>query len=230
MSEPNTENQPAETPASAQPSAVKLEGLVAIKKGMSTYYRENGEVVPVTVCKYEPLVISQVKTPEKDGYVAVQVAGLPKSAKNSVAPATGHLKGSGFDSGAYLIQEVRQSQLPEGAAKGARVAIDSLVKGDRVKVTGRSKGRGFSGVVRRWNFGGGPGSHGSDFHRAPGSMGNRTWPGRVMPGKKLPGRYGYETVTVRNLEVVDVLPEDNAILIKGAIPGPVGSPVKIMKV
>ena len=108
-------------------------------------------------------------------------------------------------------------------------SIESLVKGDVVIMTSISKGKGFQGSLRRWNFAGGPASHGSKFHRRPGSSGNRTWPGRVMPGKKFPGHLGDETVTVRNVVVVDVLPHDNVIMVKGPVPGGRFSLVKLVK-
>ncbi|MFT3724505.1 MAG: 50S ribosomal protein L3, partial [Hyphomonadaceae bacterium] len=100
-----------------------------------------------------------------------------------------------------------------------KLAIDSLKKGDVVKATGLSRGRGFQGPVRRWNFNGGPATHGSGFHRRPGSVGNRTWPGRVMPGKRMAGQWGNETATIRGLKIVDVLPEENVVLVRGSVPG-----------
>lgn len=209
---------------------VKLNGLYAYKVGMSSVYNENGVSTPVTVLKYEPMVVSQIKTLENDGYAAVQVASRPKKASNSSQAEVGHLKKSGFENGALLVKEIRQ-ELPEGVAVGQKVSMEeTLVKGDRVSLTSRSKGRGFAGVHKRWNFGGGPAAHGSGFHRAPGSIGNRTEPGRVMPGRKLPGHFGDETVTIKNIEIVDVLPEENVLLVKGAVPGARNTLVKLMKV
>ncbi|RYZ78363.1 MAG: 50S ribosomal protein L3, partial [Proteobacteria bacterium] len=109
------------------------------------------------------------------------------------------------------------------------ISIDSLVKGDIVRITSRSKGKGFAGSVKRWGFAGGPASHGSKFHRQPGSSGNRTWPGRVMPGKKFPGHLGDETVTVRNVRVVDVLAAEGVVLVKGPVPGSRNTLVKLVK-
>ena len=120
---------------------------------------------------------------------------------------------AGFENRAQLVKEHRHG-LPEGASVGAQISIDSLNKGDLVKLTSTSKGRGFAGSVKRWNFAGGPATHGSHFHRCPGSSGNRTWPGRVMPGKKLSGQFGTETVTVQNVEVVEGNSTDNVLLVR----------------
>ena len=193
---------------------------------MATIYNDQGEAVPVTVLRYEPWVVSQVKTNEADGYEAVQLACAPKKAKNSTAAEKGHFSKAGLESGAKFVKEMRQS-LPADVAVGAQVSIDSLAKGDVVKITSKSKGRGFQGSVRRWNFAGGPASHGSKFHRRPGSSGNRTWPGRVMPGKKFPGHWGDETITVRNVEVVQVIPSENVLMVRGPVPGAGNTLVKL---
>ena len=209
-------------------TGVKLTGLFAHKVGMSSVYTENGESVPVTVLKMEQWVVSQVKTKEKDGYTAIQIASRPKKAANTNKAEKGHLKGAGFENGARFIKEIRQDDLT-GVEVGARVAIDTIAKGDIVRLTSTSKGKGFQGSIRRWNFQGGPGSHGSKFHRQPGSSGNRTWPGRVMPGKKFPGHLGDEVVTVRNVRIIDVMVEEGVILVKGPVPGARHSLVKIVK-
>ena len=207
---------------------LKLNGLFAFKEGMATIYNENGEAVPVTVLRYEPWFVSQIKTNEADGYDAIQLACQPKKAKNSNKAERGHLNAAGFENGAQFVKELRQA-LPEGAAVGAQVSIDSLVKGDVVKLTSKSKGKGFAGVMKRWNFAGGPGSHGSKFHRRPGSSGNRTWPGRVMPGKKFPGHLGDETVTVKNVEIFDVIASENVVMVKGPVPGARNTLVKLVR-
>lgn len=217
MSETNTNKE-----------ALKLNGLFAFKEGMATVYTEQGEAVPVTVLRYEPWVVTQIKTNENDGYEALQLACQPKKAKNATKAEKGHFAKSGFENGAAFVKELRQA-LPEGAAVGAAVSIDSVVKGDIVKITAKSKGKGFAGSVKRWNFAGGPASHGSKFHRRPGSSGNRTWPGRVMPGKKFPGHLGSETVTVKNVEIVDVLPSEGVVMVKGPVPGARNSLVKLVK-
>lgn len=223
-----SEENKTETKAEAG-NEVKLNGLYAQKMGMSSVYDENGELVPVTVLKVEPWIVSQLKTNEKDGYEAVQVACGPKKGKNASQAEAKRLKGAGFENGARWVREIRQA-LPEGIAVGQRVSLESFAKGDLVKITGNTKGRGFSGVVRRWNFGGGPGAHGSHFHRQPGSVGNRTWPGRVMPGRRLPGQYGNETLTIPKVSVVDVIPEENVLLVRGSVPGARNSLLKLMKV
>lgn len=212
----------------SQANQVKLSGLFLFKEGMSTVYNEKGEAVPVTVLRYEPWYVSQIKTIDKDGYEAVQLACRPKKKKNSNQAQVGHLKGAGFENGAHVTKELRQA-IPEGLNVGLALSIESLTKGDVVNMTSTSKGKGFQGAVRRWSFAGGPASHGSKFHRQPGSVGNRTWPGRVMPGKKFPGHLGDETVTVRNVQIVDVLPEDGVIMVKGPVPGGRDSLVKLVK-
>lgn len=215
-----------ETQATAGAEGVKLNGLYAHKMGMSSVYTDNGESIPVTVLKMEAWVVSQVKTADKDGYTAIQIASRP--AKNVSKAEKGHLSKAGFENGAQFIKEIRQD-LPEGVQIGQRVSIESLAKGDVVAITSRSKGRGFAGSVKRYNFAGGPAAHGSKFHRQPGSSGNRTWPGRVMPGKKFPGHLGDETVTVRNVKVVAVLPEEGILMVKGPVPGARHTLVKLVK-
>ncbi len=214
--------------ASASASGVKLRGLFLKKVGMTSVYGDAGEMIPVTVLKMEPWVVSQVKTTEKDGYSAVQIASGAKRATRSTKSERGHLAKAGFENGAQYVREVRQDSV-DGLTVGSQVAIDSLVKGDVVRVTATSKGKGFAGSVKRHNFAGGPAAHGSKFHRQPGSSGNRTWPGRVMPGKRFPGHLGDETVTVRNVHIVDVLPEESVILVKGPVPGARHSLVKLVK-
>lgn len=221
MSETNT------TPNSAG-TELKLNGLYAFKEGMATIYNEQGEAVPVTVLRFEPWYVAQVKTTENDGYEAVQLACRPTKAKNSGKAEKGHLGKAGFENGAAFVKEIRQA-LPAEAAVGSQLSIESLNKGDIVKVTSRSKGRGFTSSMKRWNTAGGPASHGSKFHRRPGSSGNRTWPGRVMPGKKFPGHWGDETVTVKNVEIVQVIPSENVLMVRGPVPGARNSLVKLVR-
>ncbi len=210
--------------------ALQLDGLYAFKVGMSAVFSPEGERIPVTVLKYEPMVVSQVKTKQSDGYEAVQVAFLPDRASQTNGAAKKHLAKTGFENGARFIREVRLEKLPEGVSIGQKVSIDSLKKGDLVKITGLSRGRGFQGPVRRWGFNGGPATHGSGFHRKPGSVGNRTWPGRVMPGKRMAGQWGDETTTIANLKIVDVIPEENVVLIRGSVPGARNSLIRLTKV
>ncbi len=223
-----SENKEATEVATPSNGEVKLSGLFAFKEGMATIYNEQGEAVPVTVLRYEPWVVSQLKTQDKDGYSAVQVACRPKKAKNSSKSENGHFKKAGLETGAQFVRELRQ-ELASEIKLGAQVSIESLKKGDVVAMTGVSKGHGFTGVMKRWNFAGGPAAHGSKFHRRPGSSGNRTWPGRVMPGKKFPGHYGDETITVRNVQIVDVIPGENVLMVKGPVPGARNSLVRLVR-
>ncbi|PWU20195.1 MAG: 50S ribosomal protein L3 [Bdellovibrio sp.] len=209
-------------------ATVKLTGLFAFKEGMTTYYNEAGEAVPVTVLRFEPWVVTQLKTREKEGYEAVQVACRAKSAKNSNSAEKSRLKAAGFENGAYFIKEIRQ-EIPQGISVGQKVSLESLAAGEKVKITGTSKGHGFTGSQKRFNFAGGPAAHGSKFHRRPGSSGNRTWPGRVMPGKKFPGHYGDETVSVKNVQVIKVLLDDGVVLVKGPVPGARNSLLRLMR-
>ena len=219
------QNSETQTPSA---DGIKLNGLFAFKEGMATVYNEKGEAIPVTVLRYENWKVSQIKTQEKDGYTAVQLAAVPKKAKNASSAETGHLKGAGFETGARFVKELRTA-LPDGLKLGDSLSIDTLAKGDVVKVTSTSKGHGFQGSVRRWNFAGGPATHGSKFHRRPGSTGNRTWPGRVMPGKKFPGHWGDETITVKNVVVIDVIASEGVVLVKGPVPGSKNTLVKLVK-
>lgn len=213
----------------AKAGELQLNGLFAFKVGMSAVFTEEGERVPVTVLKYEPMVVSQVKTKEKDGYSSIQVAFVPQRASRVSGAQKSRLTKAGFENGARFVREIRMNDAP-AAEVGQKVSVESLKKGDVLKVTSRSRGRGFSGVVERWSFNGGPAAHGSGFHRRAGSVGNRTWPGRVIPGKHMAGHYGDETVTVKNVKVVDVIPEESVVLVKGAVPGHRNSLVRMMKV
>lgn len=228
MTEQEVTTQETTEAAASSSSDLKLDGIYAFKMGMMTVYGEDGSVIPVTALKYDPMVVSQVKTKEKDGYEAVQVAFKPKPARTSNAAELALYRKAGFENSAYFAKEIRQD-LPEGVSVGQKVSIDSIEKGARVRLVAASKGRGFAGAMKRHNFAGGPGAHGSKFHRKPGSMGMRTWPGRVLKGKKLPGHFGDEQTTVKNVQVVDVIPNENVILVKGAVPGAMNTLVRLMK-
>jgi len=218
----------SESNENADNSALKLNGLFAFKVGMSTIFDEAGNAVPVTVLRQGKWIVSQVKTKENDGYVAIQLACRPKAAKNSNKSKAGHYKKAGMPNDFEFVGEMRVSNI-EGIQVGATVDIGSLQKGDLVNVVGHSKGRGFQGSVKRWGFAGGPASHGSKFHRQPGSSGNRTWPGRIMPGKKFPGHMGDRQITLRKVQIVDVLPNENVLLVKGPVPGAPNSLVRLTK-
>lgn len=229
MSE-TTENTTSEASgakaAAGSQSSLKLETLYAFKVGMTSYVTGKGVLEAATILRFEPWVVSTIKTEDKHGYKAVQLACRPKRANRSSKAETAQLKEAGFENGAYFKREVRD--FPADAAVGQKVDIASLATGDVVAVTATSKGKGFEGVVKRWGMAGGPQTHGSGFHRRPGSSGNRTWPGRVMPGKKFPGQLGNETTTVKS-QVVDVVPEENVIVLRGSIPGGMHSLVKLVK-
>jgi len=206
-------------------------GILGKKIGMTQVFRADGQVVPVTLLKACPCVVTQRKTPATDGYDAVQL-GLLEFVKASRInkPKAGHLKKTNTE-GVKFLREVRLDQgLANGDLKpGDRVLADEFKPRDKVDVTGISKGRGFAGVVKRHHFRGGEGSHGSMFHRAPGSIGASSFPSRVFPGMRAGGHMGTDQVTVRNLEIVSVDTDDNIIAVKGAIPGPNGGYVMVRR-
>lgn len=202
-------------------------GIIGKKIGMTQVFRPDGQVVPVTVLKAGPCVVVQRKTPTTDGYDAVQL-GLVEFAKKLNKPAAGHLKKAGADGVKYL----REFRLKPGMGDpkpGDKVLVDQFQLAEKVDITGVSKGRGFAGNVKRHHFGGGDGTHGSMFHRAPGSIGSSSYPSRVYPGMRMAGHMGDDQVTVRNLEVVDIDLEDNLLLVKGAVPGPNGGYVIVRR-
>src|ERR1043165_7454729 len=204
-------------------------GILGKKIGMSQVFRPNGEAVPVTLLKAGPCMVTQRKTPTTDGYDSVQL-GLMENIKERRInkPESGHLKKAGAAGARFL----REFALPPGSddfKAGAQVLVDQFKPKDKVDVIGISKGRGFAGVVKRHHFGGGEGSHGSMFHRAPGSIGASSFPSRVLPGMRMGGHMGHGRVTVRNLEVIEVDTEDNVLVVKGAVPGPNGGYVLVRR-
>ena len=205
-------------------------GILGKKIGMTQVFRADGQVVPVTVLKAGPCVVVQRKTPQTDGYDAVQLGLMEYVKKSKISkPQTGHLKKSGAE-GVKFQREFRLDNTANGDMKaGDRVLVDEFKPKDMVDVIGISKGRGFQGVVRRHHFKGGPGGHGSMFHRAPGSIGASSFPSRVFPGMKMSGQMGTNRVTVRNLEIVEVDAEENVLLVKGAVPGPNGGYVMVRR-
>ena len=205
-------------------------GILGKKIGMTQVFRADGQVVPVTVLKAGPCVVVQRKTPSSDGYDAVQL-GLMEYAKKSGVnkPAAGHLKKSGSE-GVKFLREFRLEEGLDGDLKtGDRVLADEFKPKEKVDVIGVSKGKGFAGVVKRHHFAGSDDTHGSMFHRAPGSIGASSFPSRVFPGMRMGGHMGTARVTVRNLEIVEVDAEDNVILVKGAVPGPNGGYVVVRR-
>jgi large subunit ribosomal protein L3 len=204
-------------------------GILGKKIGMSQVFRADGQVVPVTLLKAGPCVVVQRKTPTSDGYDAVQL-GLVEFAKASrtTKPMAGHLKKAGAD-GVRFLREVRMRPGDDDLKQGDRVLVDQFKPADKVDVIGVSKGRGFASLIKRHHFRGGPGGHGSMFGRAPGSIGASSFPSRVFPGMRMAGHMGDQQVTIRNLEVVDVVAEDNVLVIKGAVPGPNGGYVLVRR-
>ena len=204
-------------------------GILGKKIGMSQVFREDGQAVPVTLLKAGPCMVVQRKTPTADGYDAVQL-GLVEFIKPQRInkPITGHLKKAGAE-GARFMREFHLRPGDDDFKAGDQVLVDQFKPKDMVDVIGISKGRGFAGVVKRHHFRGGEGSHGSMFHRAPGSIGASSYPSRVVPGMRMGGHMGHERVTVRNLEVVDVDTQDNVLVVKGAVPGPNGGYVIVRR-
>ncbi|UCH08084.1 MAG: 50S ribosomal protein L3 [Deltaproteobacteria bacterium] len=200
-------------------------GILGKKLGMTRVFRENGESIPVSALEIGPCYIIQIKRAEKEGYNAIQLGFQPRKEKGLNRPTAGHFKAAGRG-GFRVLREFRVDD-PETYELGQEITSEIFNIGDRVTVSGTSKGRGFSGVVRRWGFSGGDTSHGCRSHKVPGSIGASATPSRVMKGTKLPGRMGYQRVTVKNLRVVDVIREENLILVKGAVPGSNGGLVEL---
>jgi large subunit ribosomal protein L3 len=205
-----------------------LNTFFGVKAGMTRIFDKTGNHVPVTVIKLIPNVISQVKTADKDGYEAYQVAYFDKREKNVSKPLKGHLKKANIDKAYSRFAEVKADSYSADLL-GKEISLDSFENDTYVDVTGTSKGKGFAGVMKRYGFQGGPASHGSHFHRSPGSIGNRATPGRVFAEKKMPGHMGDKTRTVQNLKVVEVNKDEGYMLIKGSIPGSKNSIVKVAK-
>jgi large subunit ribosomal protein L3 len=207
---------------------VSLPAIYGIKAGMTRIFDANGNHIPVTVVKLIPNVISQVKTKEKDGYNAYQVAYHEKRESLLTKPVKGTLKKAGITQNLTHFSEVKVETAATDAV-GKEVGLDEFPANTIIDVTGTSKGKGFQGVMKRYNFQGGPASHGSHFHRRPGSIGCRATPARVFAEKKMPGQMGNETVTVQNIQVVEVNTKDGYMLIKGSVPGSKNGFIKIAK-
>lgn len=194
-------------------------GIYGRKLGMTCIFEEDGVVVPVTVIAAGPCFVVQKKTTAKDGYEALQVGFERRPLAKFNKPERGHLEKHDSKSGFACLKELRVEDA-EPYENGQEITVDQFAIGDLLTVTGTSKGRGFAGTVKRWGFRIGPMTHGSMSHRAPGSIGASATPSRVIKGKKMPGHMGNARVTMKNLEVIDVRPEDNLLLVKGAVPGP----------
>ncbi len=193
-------------------------GLLAKKLGMTQLFNEHGRAVAVTVLEAGPCPVTQLKPREKHGYQAVQVGFEPIKASKLTKAIQGQFKKSGSAPMRYL----REFRIPEGEAYtlGQQLTVELFKEGEIVDVIGTSIGKGFQGGVRRWHWKGGPATHGSTSHRAPGSIGSTTFPGRVIKGHHLPGHMGFARVTVQNLRVMKVDPQANLLIVEGAVPGP----------
>lgn len=196
-------------------------GILGKKLGMTQIFTEEGNVVPVTVVEAGPCVVTQIKTRDKDGYNAVQVGYQDIREKLLNSPKRGHFDKAGVSYKRYVrefpFENVQDYEI------GGEIKADVFSEGDRIDVSGNSKGKGFAGNIKRWGFSRGPMSHGSHYHRGPGAMSAASSPGKVFKNKKLPGRMGNVRTTAQNLEIVKVDSERNLLMIKGAIPGPKGN-------
>ncbi|MCF7832903.1 MAG: 50S ribosomal protein L3 [Candidatus Marinimicrobia bacterium] len=205
-----------------------MNGIIGKKVGMTRIFDERGRNIPVTVIEAGPCYVTQIKTDETDGYTAVQVGFDEVREKIITKPELGHLKGAG-----KVLRTLKEFRLNEVSdlKVGDEINVEIFAKGDIVAVTGRSKGKGFQGTMKRHNFSGGPASHGQkDRLRAPGSIGAGSSPSRVWKGMKMSGQMGNETVTVRNIEVIEIRPDKNILLVKGSVPGSRNGILQLVKV
>lgn len=216
------------TPVSNGDAQINIPTFFGVKAGMTRIFDEQGNHIPVTVIKLVPNKISQVKTKEKDGYEAYQVAYYEKREKLVSKPKQGQLKKAGISPTFTRFAEVKVEGV-DPKALGASINLSEFSPSTYIDVTGTSKGKGFQGVMKRFNFAGGPGAHGSKFHRTTGSIGQRATPAKVWKNKKLPGHMGQDTVTVQNLVVVETNLEKGYMLVKGSVPGSKNEFVKISK-
>ena len=195
-----------------------MQFLLGRKLGMTQVFSPDGGAISVTVVEAGPCTVVQRKTEENDGYAAVQLGYMPRKEKGLSKAALGHFQKAGTQPFRYL-REVPLEDEDAGLEAGSLLDVTIFDRGDRLDVTGTSKGRGFAGVVKRHGFGGGPASHGGMFDRLPGAMGASAYPSKIIKGKKMPGQMGNEKVTTQGLLVVDVIPEENLLLLRGAVPG-----------
>lgn len=198
-----------------------MKGIIGRKLGMTQVFLDEGQVVPVTVIQAGPCQVVQRKTRERDGYDAIQLGFGQIKASRANKPLSGHFRAHG----APPCRVLREFRVEDSSIfqPGQLITVEAFRVGEKVKVTGQSKGRGFTGVMKRHNFRGAPASHGThEYFRHGGSIGSTTFPGRVFPGLRMAGWHGAHRVTTLNLRVIDVRPEDNVIIVKGAVPGPTG--------
>jgi large subunit ribosomal protein L3 len=196
-----------------------MTGLIGRKLGMTQIYNSEGNAIPVTVIETGPCVVVQKKEKAKDGYSALQVGFGNKKAQRLNKALKGHMAKAG--KGAFeVLKEFRLDDVSQYEVGQEIKAAELFKAGDRVDVAGTSKGHGFSGVIKRWSFGGFPGSHGThEYFRHGGSIGNRSYPGRVRKGKKMAGHWGNEQISVQNIEVIEIRPDEHLVLVRGAVPG-----------
>jgi large subunit ribosomal protein L3 len=208
---------------------VKMSGIIGRKMGMSSVYNKDGNIVPVTVIQAGPCQVVTIKTADKDGYQALQLGFGSRKEKNISKPVLGQYKKNNLTP-SYILKEFRFPEISNYKI-GDEIKVDFFKEGEKIKVRSKSKGKGFQGVMRRHGFSGvGGTTHGqSDRLRAPGSIGSSSYPSRVFKGQRMAGRMGYENVTISNLSVVKILPEQNLILVKGAIPGSINTIVELIK-
>lgn len=194
-----------------------MKAIIGRKLGMTQIFAEDGSAVPVTIVEAGPCTITQIKTPERDGYSALQLGFGTRKAKNVNKPMRGHMENAG--KGYFqVLREVRVDQSGDYQV-GQAISAEVFEIGERIDVIGTSKGKGFAGTIKRWGFKRGPSTHGCKNVREPGSTGMATFPGRVLKGKRMPGQKGNKRITTMNLKIVDIRPEQNLVLVKGAIPG-----------
>jgi large subunit ribosomal protein L3 len=207
---------------------MELQGIIGKKLGMMQYYNEEGNVIPVTVIEAGPCYIIQKKDENNDGYTAVQLGFGNQKMQRVNKPLTGHFKKAGKGVFKHL-KEFKVDNMDE-VEIGAEVSVTDVFKvGEFVHVSGKSKGKGFAGVVKRYGFRGGRASHGSTVHRTPGAIGNSAYPGRVIKNKKLPGHMGSENLTIKNLQIIDIREDENLLIVKGPVPGHKNSIVYVKK-
>jgi large subunit ribosomal protein L3 len=197
------------------------------KLGMTGLFAPDGRYVPVTVIEAGPCVVTQIKTTATDGYNALQLGFSEVKAKRVTKPRQGHFR----KSGETFFRHVQEFPVdnPEAYSLGQKITLDIFAVGERVDVCGTTKGRGFAGVMKKEGFSGGPKTHGSKCHRIPGSIGTSAWPSRVFKGRGMPGHYGVDNQTMQNIEIVDIRPEENILMVKGAVPGPATGLVAVKK-
>ena len=202
-----------------------MKGIIGKKIGMTQIFDEKGNVIPVTVIETAGNVVTQIKTTETDGYNSIQLGYGDVKSKHINKPLEGHFKKAGVENRKHL-REFRTEDA-QNYKVGDEIKVDIFTAGEKVDVQGTSKGKGFQGVIRRHGQHRGPMTHGSMYHRRPGSMGQRSTPGRVFKGKKLPGHMGRITITIQNLEIVKVDTDKNVLLVKGSVPGAKGAILKV---